>query len=29
MAEHLAAAGATDIQKDWKVKDVTKAVTAK
>jgi len=29
MAEHLAAAGAPDIRKDWKVKDVTKPVTAK
>ena len=29
MAEHLAAAGAPDIRKDWKVKDVTEKVTAK
>jgi hypothetical protein len=29
MAKHPAAAGLPDIRKDWKVKDVTKPVTAK
>lgn len=29
IAEHLNAAGAPDIRKDWKAKDVTEPVTAK
>jgi hypothetical protein len=29
MVEHLAAAGAPDLRQDWKVKGVTKPVTAK